>query len=59
MSANLGPPVRRYSASKANRERLRGKHCDGIKSCALQIMREAAWNRPLRALQTRFNRLIS
>lgn len=39
-------------ASKANRERLRGKHRDGI-------MRKAARNRPLRASEKRFNRLIS
>ena len=39
-------------ASKANRERLRGKHRDGI-------MRKAARNRPLRASGKRFNRLIS
>lgn len=39
-------------ASKANRERLRGHHRDGI-------MRKAARNRPLRASQKRFNRLIS
>ena len=39
-------------ASKANRERLRGKHRDGI-------MRKAARNRPLRASQKRFNKLIS
>ena len=39
-------------ASKANREKLRGKHRDGI-------MRKAARNRPLRASEKRFNRLIS
>lgn len=39
-------------ASKANREALRGKHRDGI-------MRKAARNRPLRASEKRFNRLIS
>jgi len=39
-------------ASKANRARLRGKHRDGI-------MRKAARNRPLRALEKRFNKLIS
>ena len=36
-------------ASRANRERLRGKHRDGI-------MHKAARNRPLRASQKRFNR---
>ena len=39
-------------ASKANRERLRGKHRDGI-------MRKAARNRPLRASEKRVNKLIS
>ncbi len=39
-------------ASKANRERLRGKHRDGI-------MRKAARNRPLRASKKGFNKLIS
>jgi len=39
-------------ASKANREKLRGKHRDGI-------MRKAARGRPLRASEKRFNRLIS
>ncbi len=39
-------------ASKANRERLRGKHRDGV-------MRKAARNRPLRASEKRFNKLIS
>lgn len=39
-------------ASKANRARLRGHHRDGI-------MRKAARNRPLRASEKRFNRLIS
>lgn len=39
-------------ASRANRERLRGKHRDGI-------MRKAARGRPLRASEKRFNRLIS
>ena len=39
-------------AGKANRERLRGKHRDGI-------MRKAARNRPLRASEKRFNKLIS
>ena len=39
-------------ASKANRERLRGRHRDGI-------MRKAARNRPLRASEKRFNKLIS
>ena len=39
-------------ASKANREKLRGKHRD-------RIMRKAARNRPLRASEKRFNRLIS
>ena len=39
-------------ASKANRERLRGHHRDGI-------MRKAARGRPLRASERRFNRLIS
>ena len=36
-------------ASKANRASLRGKHRDGI-------MRKAARNRPLRALEKRFNK---
>ncbi len=39
-------------ASKANRASLRGKHRDGI-------MRKAARNRPLRASEKRFNRMIS
>ena len=39
-------------ASKANRAALRGKHQDGI-------MRKAARNRPLRASEKRFNKLIS
>jgi IS5 family transposase len=39
-------------ASKANRASLCGKHRDGI-------MRKAARNRPLRASEKRFNRLIS
>jgi IS5 family transposase len=39
-------------ASKANRELLKGLHRDGI-------MRKAARNRPLRASEKRFNRLIS
>ena len=39
-------------ASKANRDALRSKHRDGI-------MRKAARNRPLRASEKRFNRLIS
>ena len=39
-------------ASKANRASLRGKHRDGI-------MRKAARNRPLRASEKRFNKLIS
>ena len=39
-------------ASKANHTRLRGKHRDGI-------MRKAARNRPLRASEKRFNKLIS
>ena len=39
-------------ASKANREKLRGKHRDGI-------MRKAARGRPLRASEKRFNKLIS
>ena len=39
-------------ASKANRERLRGLHRDGI-------MRKAARGRPLRASEKRFNKLIS
>ena len=39
-------------ASKANHARLRGKHRDGI-------MRKAARNRPLRASEKRFNKLIS
>lgn len=39
-------------ASKANRERLRNHHRDAI-------MRKAARNRPLRASEKRFNRLIS
>ncbi len=39
-------------ASKANRDRLRGKHRDGV-------MRKAARNRPLRASEKRFNKLIS
>lgn len=39
-------------ASKANRERLRGHHRDGI-------MRKAARSRPLRQSEKRFNRLIS
>lgn len=39
-------------ASKANRERLRGKHRDGI-------MRKAARGRPLRASEKQFNKLIS
>ncbi|WP_371171514.1 IS5 family transposase [Aliiroseovarius sp. 2305UL8-7] len=39
-------------ASKANRASLRGKHRDGI-------MRKAARNRPLRASEKKFNRMIS
>jgi len=39
-------------ASKANRTALRGSHRDGI-------MRKAARNRPLRASEKRFNKLIS
>lgn len=39
-------------ASKANRQRRRGHHRDGI-------MRKAARGRPLRASERRFNRLIS
>jgi IS5 family transposase len=39
-------------ASKANRASLRGKHRDGI-------MRKGARNRPLRASEKRFNKLIS
>ena len=39
-------------ASKANRASLHGKHRDGI-------MRKAARNRPLRASEKRFNKLIS
>jgi IS5 family transposase len=39
-------------ASKANRAALRGRHRDGI-------MRKAARNRPLRASEKRFNKLIS
>ena len=39
-------------ASKANRASLRGKHSDGI-------MRKAARNRPLRASEKRFNKMIS
>ena len=39
-------------ASKANRAALHGKHRDGI-------MRKAARNRPLRASEKRFNKLIS
>lgn len=39
-------------ASKANRATLQGKHRDGI-------MRKAARNRPLRASERRFNKLIS
>lgn len=39
-------------ASRANRDRLRGKHRDGI-------MRRAVRGRPLRASEKRFNRLIS
>ena len=39
-------------ASRTNREMLKGKHRDGI-------MRKAARNRPLRASEKRFNRLIS
>ena len=39
-------------ASKANRERLRGKHRDGI-------LRKAARNRPLRASEKGCNKLIS
>ena len=39
-------------ASKANREKLRGKHRDGS-------MRKAARNRPLRLSEKRFNTLIS
>ena len=39
-------------ASKANRASLRGKYQDGI-------MRKAARNRPLRASEKRFNKLIS
>ena len=39
-------------ASRANRERLKGKHRDGI-------MRKAARGRPLKASEKRFNRLIS
>ena len=39
-------------ASKANRERLRDKHRDGI-------MRKAARNRPLRQSEKRFNKMIS
>ncbi len=39
-------------ASKANRASLRDKHRDGI-------MRKAARNRPLRASEKRFNKLIS
>lgn len=39
-------------ASRANRDRLVGKHRDGI-------MRKAARGRPLRASEKRFNRLIS
>ena len=39
-------------ASKANRASLGGKHRDGI-------MRKAARNRPLRASEKRFNKLIS
>ena len=39
-------------ASKANRAALKGKHRDGI-------MRKAARNRPLRASEKRFNKLIS
>ena len=39
-------------ASKANRATLRGKHRDGI-------LRKAARNRPLRASEKRFNKLIS
>ena len=39
-------------ASKANRERLRGKHRDGI-------LRKAARHRPLRASEKRVNKRIS
>ena len=39
-------------ASKTNHARVRGKHRDGI-------MRKAARNRPLRASEKRFNKLIS
>ena len=39
-------------ASKANRERLKGKHRDGI-------MRKAARNRPLRKSEKRFNKIIT
>jgi IS5 family transposase len=39
-------------ASKANRAEIKGRHRDGI-------MRKAARNRPLRASEKRFNRLIS
>ena len=39
-------------ASRANREALKGRHRDGI-------MRKAARNRPLRASENRFNKLIS
>ena len=39
-------------AAKANRASLHGKHRDGI-------MRKAARNRPLRASEKRFNKLIS
>ncbi len=39
-------------AARANREKLRGRHRDGI-------MRKAARGRPLRASEKRFNKLIS
>ena len=45
-------PADKACASKANRASLHGKHRDGI-------LRKAARNRPLRASEKRFNKLIS
>ena len=45
-------PADKACASKANRAGLHGKHRDGI-------LRKAARNRPLRASEKRFNKLIS
>jgi len=45
-------PADKGYASKANREALRGRHRDGI-------MRKAARNRPLRASEKRFDKMIS